>query len=198
LFAYLKGKFEEVIDNYIVIDVNGVGYKVYTSLNSIQMLPKKHEEVFVRTYLYVKEDILDLYGFISYEEMSIFKMLISVSGVGPKAALSILSSVKCSEFALAIATQDFNTITKAQGVGPKLAQRIILELKDKIKSEDITSDDSDGISYDKENNNLREAINALIVLGYTSKEASDAVKKVSNEDLTVEEIIKLCLKSLIK
>ncbi|MGE4283035.1 MAG: Holliday junction branch migration protein RuvA [Clostridia bacterium] len=198
MFAYIKGPLEYIKDNKIVIDVNGVGYKIHTSVSTIEKLPPLHQSVKIYTYLHVKEDIMDLFGFISEEELGVFEILIGVSGVGPKAALAILSTISPAKFALAVASSDIKTITKAPGIGNKLAQRIILELKDKIQSEDLIE------SYEEEQNigsahgNASEAVHALITLGYSYPEANRAVKTVKNDSMEVENIIKLALKNLMK
>jgi Holliday junction DNA helicase RuvA len=197
LFAYLKGHIEFIKENYIIIDVNGVGYKVYTSISTINKLPSLHQDVQIYTYLYVKEDVLDLYGFIDQEELGMFELLISVSGVGPKAALAILSTISPPQFALALVSSDVKTITKAPGVGNKLAQRIILELKDKIKSEELI-DIKDQETITGQPDYSSEAVNALVVLGYSAAEATKAVQAVNAEGIEVEEIIKLALKNLMK
>jgi len=197
MFAYLKGNLEHVDENYIIIDVHGVGYKVYTSVSTIEKLPQLHQEIKVHTYLHIREDIMDLYGFMAKEELSMFELLISVSGVGPKAALAILSTVSPSKFALAVVASDIKTITKAPGVGNKLAQRIILELKDKIKSEELTAMQAD-TQLDIGTDHSSEAVNALVVLGYSLSEAAAAVKAVAGENDEVEEVIKKALRKLMK
>lgn len=196
MFEYIKGSLVNICEGYIVIDVNGIGYKIYTAVNDPKLNSSLNKDVIIYTYLYVKEDIFDLYGFIDKENISAFKMLISVSGVGPKAALSVLSSVNASEFAVAVACSDIKTLTKAQGIGKKTAQRIILELKDKISKEDYDENILNSpVSSDKDNV-AQEALNALIVLGYSSNEASRAVKKVYTDGNSIEDLIKKALKQL--
>lgn len=197
MYAYLKGTLEYTGENYVIIDVNGVGYKVATSAATIDKLPQLHQQVKVYTYLYIREDAMDLYGFISQEELSMFELLISVSGVGPKAALAVLSAVAPAKFALAVVGSDVKTITKAQGIGNKLAQRIILELKDKIKSEELIGM-QDASESNVGSDDSSEAVNALMVLGYSAAEAAAAVQSVEHEGLELEQIIKLALKKLMK
>lgn len=197
MFAYLKGTLEHIGENYIIIDVNGVGYRVYTSLATIQKLPPIHQQVKVHTYLHIREDIMDLYGFSDKDQLSMFELVISVSGIGPKAALGILSTISPSEFALAIVGSDSKTITKAPGVGKKLAERIILELKDKINSEELAAV-SNQSSLGTASDYSSEAVNALVVLGYSAGEAARAVQAINSDGLSVEEIIKLALKQLMK
>jgi Holliday junction DNA helicase RuvA len=137
MFAYIKGKLDYKHNEYIVVEANGVGYKINTALSTIEKIGSLGDEVKVYTHLYLREDIINLYGFGSQEELGMFELLISVSGVGPKAALSVISSVPTSKFGLAVITDDVKTLTRAQGIGNKMAQRIILELKDKIKKEQL-------------------------------------------------------------
>lgn len=195
MYYYIKGTLVQKSDNYIVVDANGVGYMIYTSLNSMQNTGEIGKKITIYTYLHVREDVMDLFGFTTIEEKNMFMHLISVSGVGPKAALSILSVTTPAKFALAVITNDVKTITKASGVGPKMAQRVILELKDKIKTDELEidlEDESDDILSD----NRSEAISALVVLGYSSNDAQKAVKGIDGT-LSVEEIIKKALAGLL-
>jgi len=201
VFAYIKGKLEYKHNEYIVVEANGVGYKIHTSLSTIDSVGAVGDTVKIYTYLYVREDIMNLYGFRTQEELGIFELLISVSGVGPKAAISILSSVSPTKFGLAVITDDTKSLTRAQGIGTKIAQRIILELKDKIKKQqlvDINNDNTGNREILKENGKVSEAISALMVLGYTQLEASKAVAAVNEGSLDLESIIKCALKSLVR
>ncbi|NLY42713.1 MAG: Holliday junction branch migration protein RuvA [Clostridiaceae bacterium] len=198
MYAYVKGTIENIKDSYVVVDVSGIGYKVHVPVSTIEKLPQREQFVKLYTYLHVREDAMDLYGFLDEEELYMFELLISVSGVGPKAALALLSTLAPSKFALAVAASDIKTITKAPGVGNKLAQRIILELKDKIKTEDLA-----GIREMKNMplerlDHQSEAVSALVVLGYSFAEASAAVKAVHREGMEVEEIIRKALKQLLR
>ena len=195
MYYYIKGTLVQKSDNYIVVDANGVGYMIYTSLNSMQNTGEIGKKITIYTYLHVREDVMDLFGFTTIEEKNMFMHLISVSGVGPKAALSILSVTTPAKFALAVITNDVKTITKASGVGPKMARRDILELKDKMKTDELEidlEDESDDILSD----NRSEAISALVVLGYSSNDAQKAVKGIDGT-LSVEEIIKKALAGLL-
>ena len=195
MYYYIKGTLVQKSDNYIVVDANGVGYMIYTSLNSMQNTGEIGKKITIYTYLHVREDVMDLFGFTTIEEKNMFMHLISVSGVGPKAALSILSVTTPAKFALAVITNDVKTITKASGLGPKMAQRVILELKDKMKTDELEidlEDESDDILSD----NRSEAISALVVLGYSSNDAQKAVKGIDGT-LSVEEIIKKALAGLL-
>ncbi len=195
MYYYIKGTLVQKGDNFIVVDANGVGYMIYTSLTSLADAGETGRNITMYTYLHVREDVMDLFGFTTIEEKNMFMHLISVSGVGPKAALAILSVTTPAKFAVAVVTNDVKTITKASGVGPKLAQRVILELKDKLKTEELEIDageDAGEIPSDNKN----EAISALIVLGYSPSDAQKAVKGIDGE-LGVEEIIKKALSSLL-
>jgi len=196
LFHYISGTLEYKGDNFAVIDAGGVGYKLYATLPTLSAIGEVGKPAKLYTYLRVAEDIFDLYGFATQEELSTFNMLLSVSGVGAKVAVAILSTVSPSKFALAVVTNDVNTIKQASGVGPKLAQRIILELKDKFKGADLSDmpgDEVVGGVFESGN----EAVSALIVLGYSPNEAKRAVASV-DPALELEEVIKLALKKLIR
>lgn len=195
MYYYIKGTLVQKSDNYIVVDANGVGYMIYTSLNSMQNVGEVGKKITIYTYLHVREDVMDLFGFTTIEEKNMFMQLISVSGVGPKAALSILSVTTPAKFAVAVITNDVKTITKASGVGPKMAQRVILELKDKMKMDELEIDLEDE-SDDMLSDNRSEAISALVVLGYSSNDAQKAVKGIDGT-LSVEEIIKKALAGLL-
>lgn len=194
MYAYIKGILTYKNYPVVVLEAGGVGYKISTTTNTIGKLPELGETVTLYTYLNVKEDIMELYGFYTREELSVFELLISVSGVGPKVGATILSSVNPQSFVVAVATGDAKAITKAQGVGPKLAARIILELKDKINKDggvEIPESVSQGQSLEVND----EAVEALMVLGYSPSEAKKAVAGLTG---TVEEIIGIALKNLMK
>ena len=193
MYYYIRGKYITKGENYAVVDNGGIGYKIFTSLSVLERLDPSSETT-LYTHLYVREDAMDLYGFPTTEELSMFLNLLSVSGVGPKAALSILSVATPEKFAIAVITNDVKTITKAAGVGPKLAQRVILELKDKLKTVDAVS--SADISDEDFTDERSEAASALIVLGYSQAEASKAVSL--SEGGSVEELVKNALKKLMR
>lgn len=200
MFAYLKGSLEVKTKGYIVIDVSGVGYKIFMSETAIEKLGEIGEIVKVHTYLRVREDDMSLYGFNTNEELRMFELLLSVSGIGAKSAITILSNITPSSFALAVITDDVNKIKSLPGIGPKSAQRIILELKDKINKEENTENISSEIKEKQETNieKVSEAISALQVLGYSKKEIEKALEKVDKETLTIEEIIKKGLNNLAR
>jgi len=201
MFAYIKGILKAKQNDYIILETGGIGYKINTSLYTIGSVGSIGDEITVYTYLYVREDALSLYGFLTQEELGIFELLISVSGVGPKAALSILSAIPTSKFGLAIVTNDIKALTQAQGIGTKTAQRIILELKDKIKNEQleqaIFDSGNDEIIFG-ENSIASEAVSALMVLGYSRQEAGRAVSKIYEDGMDVEKVIKCALKNIAK
>ena len=194
MFAYIKGTLEIKGNDYVVIDVNGVGYKIFAPLSTIERLGEIGSTVKVHTHYYVREDNISLYGFYSLEELRMFELLIGVSGVGAKSANAILANITPSRFALAVITNDIKELTKLPGIGAKSAQRIILELKDKLKSEEaIAESDFELQIASSKDSNSSEAVAALQVLGYPVKEATKAVSSVNAEGLSVEAIIKKAL-----
>ncbi len=198
MIAYVKGILETKTDTFVIIDVQGIGYRVFMSSKSIEKLGELGNTVKVYTYYYVREDNISLYGFSSNEELRMFELLLSVSGVGAKSAITMLSEITPSSFALAVITNDISKLVKIPGVGKKTAARIILELKDKLKTETaIESNEEVNIVLEKENN-INEAIAALQVLGYTRREIEKVFEKIETKDLELEEIIKQALKYLAK
>ena len=198
MFAYIKGKLEMKMTGYIVIDVGGLGYKVFMSDLAIEKIGKIGETVKVYTYYRVREDDISIFGFQTNEELRMFELLVSVSGIGAKTALTMLSVIEPSNFALAVISEDISTLTKIPGIGAKSAQRIILELKDKLKKEENISKNNNieiktAISKD---NKVEEAIAALQVLGYNKKEIEKVFVKIDKSELTVEELIKKGLSML--
>lgn len=197
MFSYIKGNLEVKNLNYVVIDVNGIGFKIFMSETAIQRLEETGNTVKIYTHMNVKEDDLSLYGFITNEELRMFELLIGVSGVGAKSAISMLSSITPSKFALAVISNDVKTLTKIPGIGPKSAQRIILELKDKLKTEEaIQTNNIELKTSIVEDNKLEEAVQALKVLGYTRQEIESVLAKIEVNTLTVEDIIRKALSFL--
>lgn len=195
MFAYIKGSLEVKSINYVVVENNGIGYKIYMSSKSIGTIGNIGEQVKVHIHYHVREDDISLYGFNSEEELRMFEILINVSGVGVKSALTMLSDITPSSFALAVINDDVTRLTKVPGVGKKTAQRLILELKDKLKSEDIASEEIE--VEEKKNNNINnDVVVALQVLGYSKKEAETVLEKIDTNDLSIEETIKQALKYL--
>ena len=199
MFAYVKGVLESINENYIVIDVNGIGYKIFMPNSGISKLPEIGEIVKVHTYYYVREDNISLYGFNTQEELKMFELLISVSGIGTKSALAILSEISPSSFALSVISGDVTALVKIPGIGNKTAQRMILELKDKLKTEQAITKNSiknADIGYSNNQNNISEASSALQVLGYTKKEVDKVLSSNDFNGLSIEDIIKEALKKL--
>lgn len=196
MYYYIKGKIAKKCENSIIIDNGGIGYRIYTSANSLNAAGEQGSTVTMYTHLNVREDVFDLYGFVTEEEREMFLDLISVSGVGPKAALAVLSVATPAKLALAVISEDVKTITKAQGVGPKMAQRMILELKDKLKNEEIVLDQGEEV-LSAEDGSISEAVSALVVLGYNVNDAKNAVGKAGKSGST-EEIIKRALVQLMR
>lgn len=199
MFYSLRGTLIYTENTIAVVECGGVGYKCLTTAATMASLPPIGEEVFLLTYMNVREDAVDLFGFSSQAELESFRMLISVSGVGPKAGLAILSVLSPDRFALSVAAGDAKALTAAPGVGPKLAQRIVLELKDKISSERLSESLGgssaaalDAVSGTK--SNTGEAISALMALGYSQTEAASVIAKL-DAGLSVEDLIKGALKA---
>ena len=201
MFYYVKGPVAHVAPYMAVIDCGGVGYACHTTNNTLSYL-KKGETAKLFTHLNVREDVMELYGFATENELNCFRLLIGVSGVGPKAALSILSATTPEGLAMSIITGDEKSLTVAQGIGKKIAQRIILELKDKLAKGQISA--SGGESYGGTGvtvipqNKASEAAAALAVLGYSQAEVAVALKGVDVESLELEEIIRHALKRMVK
>jgi len=190
MFAFIKGITETISKEYLVLENNGVGYKINSALSTLEKLVTgKEAKVF--TYMHVREDNISLFGFITQEELRVFELLLSVSGIGPKAAISVLSGLSPSKFSLAVITGDAVLLKSIPGIGLKTAQRMILELRDKIKTEDgmEVSESSSELGEKK-----LEALNALQVLGYSAKEALSVLNKVNVDNLGIEDIIKQALK----
>lgn len=191
MFAYIKGSLEMKFKNYLVIDVGGLGYKIFMSENTINSIGEIGDIVKVYTYYRVREDDISIFGFQTQEELKMFELLLSVSGVGAKSALVMLSNLEPSEFALAIISNNVKLLTQVPGIGTKSAQRIILELKDKIKAEqDEEKLESIKETSNKINENIQEAISALMVLGYTRKDIEKAFEHLDVEHLSLEDLIK--------
>ena len=196
MISYIKGKLEiKNIDN-VVIDIGGIGYKIYMSTNSMDRLGETGKEVKVYTYMRVREDDISLYGFCSNEELKMFEQLLGVSGVGAKSALSILANISPSSFALAIITEDINTLKSLPGIGAKSAQRMVLELKDKMKTQEAVEMEAMPVQTTVKNDKARDSIEALQVLGYAKRDIEFAISKINTEELSIEEIIKQGLKYL--
>lgn len=192
MYEYIQGQFMGIFKDYVVVDHQGIGYKIFASGNTMSHMPAMGESVRLYLRQIVREDFLGLYGFIDREELALFDLFLTVTGVGAKSALSLLSIATPDNIKKAIAFEDEVLLIRAQGIGKKTAQRIILELKDKFKKEGMTPPDRDvQISISQ-----TEALEALLALGYTQNEANRVLKTVKG-DLSVEETIKQALQSLM-
>ncbi len=194
MIAFVEGTVEYLEENAAVISTGGLGCRVFMTPAALSTL-KTGQSVRVHTFLRVAEDIFDLYGFLTREEIETFKMILSVSGAGPKAALSVLSALTPQGLMLAVVTDDYKSITKAQGVGPKLAQKIVLELKDKFKGKEINVSGVNEQTVAVSGGN--DAVDALVVLGYSRAEAMQAVAK-TEKGLSTEDTIKAALINLMR
>lgn len=191
MFAYIKGSLEMKFKNYVVIDVGGLGYKIFMAENAIDNIGEIGNIVKVFTYYRVREDDVSIYGFNTQEQLRMFELLLSVSGVGAKSALVMLSCIEPSEFAIAVISNNVKLLTQIPGIGPKSAQRIILELKDKLKAEQNEEQiEESKAKTAKVNENVQEAISGLMVLGYSKKDIEKAFEHLAVESLSVEDLIK--------
>lgn len=201
MISYIKGILDYVSESFIIVEAGGIGYKIFVSSSVLGRLPQVGKEVKIYTFMSVKEDGISLFGFNSNEELDIFNKLLTVGGVGPKGALSIVSAIKPKDIITAVVTGDVNDISKAPGVGKKIAQRIILELKDKFKTEDIFPKGEDYtediVSASAADDPKYETIEALMSLGYMRAEAVKAVSAVYENGMSAEELLKKALKKMI-
>ena len=195
MLAYIKGSLEMKMTDYVVIDVGGLGYKVYMTTTDMDNLGKIGDIVKVYTYYRVREDDVSIFGFNTNEQLRMFELLLSVSGVGAKTALSMVAVAEPSEFAIAVISEDVSYLTKIPGIGAKSAQRIILELKDKMKKEN-TVIEAKNIKVQIDNNKVEEAIAALQVLGYNKKEIEKVFATIDKTNMTTEDMIKKGLNAL--
>lgn len=206
MFYYISGKLAMLELTFAVLDAYGVGYKMTITQNTYTAISKRTVSddmptVKLYSYMAIREDDVELFGFATLEELSAFKQLITVSGVGPKAAVSILSFLSPAELAVAVCTDDRKKLSKANGIGPKTAARIILELKDKLKAEitDIdTADIAENMQISSNPSKLSDAQDALNVLGYSRSEALSVLKSIDTDSLELDEIIKIALKKLMR
>lgn len=198
MFSYIKGKLEGKAIGYVVVDVQGIGFKIFMSEPAIERLGEVGQEVKIHTHFQVREDDMSLYGFLSNDELRMFELLLSVSGIGAKSAITMLSHINPSQFALAVISNDVKGLTKVQGIGPKTAQRIILELKDKLKTEESIqkTEDSQIQNAVVQDSKVEETISALKVLGYGRQEIEQVLDKIDIKDKTVEDMIRQSLSYL--
>lgn len=201
MISYIKGSLEYTAEGVIIVETGGVGYRIFVSPMTASTLPSLHSQVKIYTYMNVKEDNISLFGFNQMEDLSLFNKLLTVSGIGPKGALSLLGAMSSSQIIMAIITDDVATLSKAPGVGKKTAQRLVLDLKDKFKNEEfvqsITQDTSNEADLTAAGDKA-EAIEALLALGYTRSEAIKAVTSVCKDGMDTQALLKASLKKMIQ
>ncbi|MCD8231651.1 MAG: Holliday junction branch migration protein RuvA [Clostridiales bacterium] len=200
MYSYIKGTLEEILEDCIVVENNGIGYQIQVPLRILEELPGRGAEVKIYTYLYVREDIFSLFGFSSRDELAMFKLLLNVSGIGPKGALGILSALSVNDIRFAVISEDVKTISKAPGIGKKSAQRLIIELKDKVSLEDAYESALDsGAEVIPETTQVvkKEAMEALVALGYSSADAAKTLSGIDiSDDSDVETVLKQALRNM--
>lgn len=203
MIGYIRGILEEADDQSIMIDNHGIGYRIFVPGSAFTGSLPIGDEVKVYTYLHVKEDAMQLYGFLTRDDLKIFKLLLGVNGIGPKAGLGILSALSADELRFAVLADDVASLSKAPGIGKKTAQKLILELKDKLDLEDafeqkLANQAEKDTQISSSDDSMREAVQALVALGYPNADALRAVKRVEGADqMDVEEILKAALKKMI-
>lgn len=207
MISYIKGKLAEVSEDGIVVETNGMGYEIRMPLSSLNDLPRIGNDIKVHTYLHVREDVIGLFGFLTSDDLKVFKLLITVNGIGPKGALGILSAITPDDLRFAVLSDDVKTIAKAPGIGSKTASKLIIELKDKLKLEDafeqkIMNQSENPTQLQSTGSQIvdirNEAIQALVVLGYSNTDAAKVVRKIDiTENMTSEDVLKKSLKSLM-
>lgn len=198
MISYIKGELADVFDGGIVVEANGIGYGIFISGRVANLLPPMGSEVKIHTYLNVREDAMQLFGFLTRDDLEIFRLLIGVNGIGPKGALGILSALSADELRFAVIAGDVKAITKAPGIGKKTAERLLIELKDELSAEEFLerSVSGGGEWTENETDVQKEAVQALVALGYSSTESMQAVKKTGLQNASVEEILKQALKKM--
>ena len=199
MIAYVKGELTDIMEDTIVVENNGIGYEISVPFSVMEELPASGCEVKIYTYMYVREDAMKLYGFLTRDDLKVFKLLITVNGIGPKGALGVLSAITPDDLRFAVLSDDVKTISKAPGIGTKTAKKLILELKDKLKLEEVFEERLAHVEESQvraASDHIRgEAVMALSALGYSNADAMKAVRQVElTEDMTVEELLKKSLK----
>ena len=201
MISYIRGELVAIEEDKVIVDVNGVGFGIYMPAQAMNSLPMTGEEVKLHTYMNVREDAMQLYGFLTKDDLKVFKLVIGVSGIGPKGGLGILSKLSADELRFAVMAHDVKTISSAPGIGKKTAEKLIIELKDKLSIEDVLTreeaNDNSLVTHTS-NQTQAEAVQALVALGYSNSEALKAVKKVSvTEMMSVEDVLKQALKNIM-
>ncbi len=201
MISYIRGELVSIEDDKVIVDVNGVGFGIFMPAQSMNLLPSVGEEVKLHTYMNVREDAMQLYGFLTRDDLQVFKLVIGVSGIGPKGGLGILSKLSADELRFAVMAHDVKTISSAPGIGKKTAEKLIIELKDKLSIDDVLTREEESVttvSGHASNQVQAEAVQALVALGYGNSEALKAVKKVSIlENTSVEDVLKQALKNIM-
>lgn len=201
MISYIRGELVAVEEEKAVIDVGGVGYGIFMPAQSMGKLPPLHEEVRLHTYLHVKEDAMQLYGFLTRDDLKVFKLVIGVSGIGPKGALNILSNLSADDLRFAVLSNDVKAISAAQGIGKKTAEKLIIELKDKLSMDDVLEHmvQEEEVAVTGQNSGVQaEAVQALVALGYGNTESLRAVRQVEvNADSDVETVLKQALRFMM-
>ena len=196
MIGFVEGIIEYIDVDKIVVNNNGVGYNVFMPASQIDTL-NVDETVRVFTYLNVREDAMQLFGFLTRDDLEVFKLLITVNGIGPKGGLAVLSTITTDDLRVGVISEDAKAISKAPGIGAKTAQKVIIELKDKLNLEDVLEPKLDANFQVNDNNSMSEAVMALVALGYSQADAYRAVKSIDNiEELDVENVIKMALKKI--
>lgn len=198
MIGYLRGNAEIIGTDYVIIETNGVGYKVYMSTTDISVITNDSSDIKIYTSMYLREDIIALYGFLNPEDLSLFEMLIGISGIGPKAAISIFSVMSGNDLKFAVLSDDANSICKAPGIGKKTAQKLILELKDRFKLDSVFKErfESSAIGTLPVNDEFSVALEALVSLGYSAVEAKAALNKCTDKSADADKLLKEALRFL--
>ena len=201
MISYIRGELTAIEEDKVIVDVNGVGFGIYMPGQAMNLLPPIGKEVKLHTYMNVREDAMQLFGFLTRDDLKVFRLVIGVSGIGPKGGLNILSQLSPDDLRFAVMSHDVRAISAAPGIGRKTAEKLIIELKDKLSMEDVlekvSEKDTTEVSHTS-NQVQAEAVQALVALGYGNTEALKAVKKVDiTDDTTVEDVLKLALKYIM-
>lgn len=199
MISYIRGELASVGEDQIIVEVNGIGYGIFMPGQAMTMLPPTGSEVKIHTYLNVREDAMQLFGFLTKDDLKVFRLLIGVNGIGPKGGLNILSKMTPDDLRFAVLAGDVKAISAAPGIGKKTAEKLIIELKDKLSIDDVLTKEDEEIAAPQGGSDVQsEAVQALVALGYGSAESLKAVKKVTvTEEMTVEELLKQSLKFML-
>ncbi len=198
MISYIRGSLEVCGDDFVIVETGGLGYCVFVSPVALAQMPQIGSVIKIHTFLHVKEDDMVLYGFLHIEELQLFQKLIRVSGIGPKAAMGFLSNMTPQEIVVAILSEDVKTLCKAPGIGKKIAQRVILELKETLEKQEIPTSNTDHTATIR-TDYKQEAVEALTTLGYSRMEAEKAIKQIApTKDMTTEQVLKAALRHMVR